>query len=95
MMFAFAVWDARNKELIIARDHYGQKPLFYHSNKNGIVFGSELAALMKHPWIEKFDRESIPQYLVFDSYVSENSAIKNVKKLLPGSAIIYSKNRKN
>jgi asparagine synthase (glutamine-hydrolysing) len=90
-MFAFAIWDFENKELTIARDPFGQKPLFYHLDEKGLVFGSELNALIKHPWIEKeLDRSTIAQYLVFDSYIGENSAIKNVKKLPPGSVIKYS-----
>ncbi|MFF4383807.1 asparagine synthase (glutamine-hydrolyzing) [Kitasatospora sp. NPDC001547] len=48
-MFAFAVWDLRQEELLLVRDRMGVKPLYYHRTPDGVVFGSEVKALLAHP----------------------------------------------
>ncbi len=48
-MFAISIWDSRNNELIIARDRLGIKPLYYSHTQNGLIFGSELKAILMHP----------------------------------------------
>ena len=52
-IFAFAIWNSRKKELFMARDHFGVKPLFYTMKNNSIVFGSEIKALFEYPGVEK------------------------------------------
>ena len=51
--FAFAIWNSRTKELFLARDHFGVKPLFYTINNNALIFASEIKALFKYPRVEK------------------------------------------
>ena len=47
-MFAFAVWDRRRRRLLVARDHFGQKPLFYTERDGRLTFASEIKALLAH-----------------------------------------------
>jgi asparagine synthase (glutamine-hydrolysing) len=90
-MFAFAIWDSREESLFIARDRVGKKPLFYSLLPNGeFVFGSELKSLLTHGKISKeIDYVALDAYLTF-GYVPENHCIfKDVKKLAPGSFLIF------
>ena len=53
-MFAFAIWDDKEKQLFIARDRVGKKPLYYTvTNRGSLVFGSELKSLLEHPEVER------------------------------------------
>ena len=53
-MFAIAIWDKERKELFLARDFAGIKPLFYATGPSGFVFGSQFDQLLKHPWVRSF-----------------------------------------
>ncbi|NUN12860.1 MAG: asparagine synthase (glutamine-hydrolyzing) [Myxococcales bacterium] len=84
-MFAFAIWDDRRKRLVLARDRMGKKPLYYAETKDGLVFGSELKALLVHPWISRnIDLGSLRKYLLFDYVPSPASILTAVKKLPAG-----------
>jgi len=52
-MFAFALHDARERRLFLARDRLGKKPLYWHRSKNGLLWGSEAKALLAAPWVER------------------------------------------
>lgn len=52
-MFAFALWDASRQRLLLARDRMGQKPLYWHYSRHGLVWGSEAKVLLQVPWIER------------------------------------------
>src|ERR1041385_6280081 len=65
-MFAFAIWDERNKSLFLARDRVGKKPLLYAQVNGQLVFGSEFTALLQHPDLSRdVDYEAIHHYLSF------------------------------
>lgn len=84
-MFAIAVWDTTAEKLILARDRFGEKPLFYAQTPNVFLFGSELKALMGHPlWGGELDRGSLADYLVYEFVPSPGSIFNNVYKLEAG-----------
>ncbi len=84
-MFAFAVWDENKKELFLARDRVGIKPLYYGFIKGEFVFGSELKSLLQHPLVEKeLDLEALSQYLTYEYIPAPLSILKGINKLSPG-----------
>ena len=63
-IYAFAIWDARNSSLFLARDGFGVKPLYIYEDKGTFAFASEIKALLCFPWIErKLDPQAIAHYL--------------------------------
>jgi len=93
-MFAFAIYDFTKKELFIAKDRMGKKPLYYTQNTNSFVFASELKALLMHPSVDKeLNIESINQYLTFDYVPTPNSIIKYIYKLESGHYILVKNNK--
>src|SRR5262249_6496923 len=62
-MFAIALWDERKRQLVLARDRAGKKPLFYYQDDRRLVFGSEIKALFAHPGVPvEVARERVPAY---------------------------------
>ncbi|MGI8495331.1 MAG: asparagine synthase (glutamine-hydrolyzing), partial [Pyrinomonadaceae bacterium] len=94
-MFAFAIWNFKEETLFIARDRVGKKPLFYAETKQGnFVFGSELKVLLTHGEISKeIDYPALDAYLTFGYVPEEFCIFRGVKKLEPGSFLIYKNNR--
>ncbi|MDH4071474.1 MAG: amidotransferase 1, exosortase A system-associated [Gammaproteobacteria bacterium] len=89
-MFAFAIWDERQKVLFIARDRLGVKPLYYSQLPDGcVVFGSELKALLAHPKVPRnIDTRAVEDYFTF-SYVPDPKTIyAGVLKLEPGTYLL-------
>lgn len=83
-MFAFAIWDARRRELLLARDHLGQKPLYIYRDHEKLVFGSELKAVLAHPAIDRtIDPAAIEDYLTFGFIPGERSIFSRVVRLPP------------
>lgn len=85
-MFAFAVWDSVQRELFIARDRVGKKPLLYAHLSNGdLVFGSEFQSLLKHPGISReIDPDAIDSYMSFLAVPAPRTAFRDIRKLEPG-----------
>lgn len=84
-IFAIAIWDDYKKELFVARDKMGIKPLYYSQTKNFLVFGSEMKVLMQHPEIHReINLNSLNQYLTFEYVPTPNTILKNVYRLEPG-----------
>ena len=65
-MFAFAIWDARRRSALLARDRLGVKPLLYALLPQGLVFGSEVRAILAHPAVHaELDEDAFYDYLTF------------------------------
>ena len=95
-MFAFAIWDKFKKSLFIARDRFGEKPLFYSMSKNyGFVFASELKCFIDIPGLleeQKIDSESLNQYLSLNYLLAEKTFLNGVINLKPGHFIYIDEN---
>lgn len=88
-MFAFALWDRKNKELTLARDRFGEKPMFYGWSGSGtnsaFVFGSELKAIRAYPGFDnQVSREALSLYMRFNYVPAPHSIYTNIFKLEPG-----------
>lgn len=89
-MFAFVIYDIKNKSLFGARDFFGIKPLYYYKDKDEFMFGSEIKSFLGHPKFKKeLNRDMLKQYLTFQYSVSEDTFFKNVYKLRPGHYFKY------
>lgn len=88
-IFAFALWDARNKSLFVARDGIGVKPLYYAVTPKGFLFASELKALLEEPSVPgDINPEAMHYYLIYLWCPAPHTMLKSVQKLEPGHALI-------
>lgn len=88
-MYAFAIWDDRDKELFIARDRLGIKPLYYWSDGATFVFSSELRTLLKSGIVpRKINLKSLADYVTYQTVHAPFTIIENVKMLLPGHYMV-------
>ena len=97
-MFAFAIWDNQNETLFCARDRFGEKPFFYHMDRDNLIFGSEIKALWA-AGIEKVpDNKRIYNYLVFSAIEDANDRAstfyKSILQLEPAHQMTINKNGK-
>jgi asparagine synthase (glutamine-hydrolysing) len=89
-MFAFALWDARRRRLLLARDRVGKKPLFYAARGGRIVFASELAALLADPSLDTtLDPRAIDAYLALQYIPHPLSIFQSVRKVPPASVLAF------
>lgn len=96
-MFAFALWDREKKELTLARDRLGEKPLYYGWLGNSFLFGSELKALKAYPVVAspgrqpwEIDREALCLYVRYNYIPAPYSIYKGIWKLPPGCFVTIS-----
>jgi asparagine synthase (glutamine-hydrolysing) len=81
-MFAFALWDARARRLFIARDRFGEKPLYWGVFDRTLLFASEPKVLLAHPTVHPaLDLNALRQYLSFDYVPAPHSIYQGIKKL--------------
>ena len=89
-MFAFAIYDYEQQEIIIFRDRAGVKPLYYSQTDNALIFSSELRPLLNYPDFNKeIDFEAVSSYLQFGYIHAPKTIFKTVQKLLPGYYLKY------
>jgi asparagine synthase (glutamine-hydrolysing) len=87
-MFAFAIWDARDESLLLARDRVGIKPLYVHAGPEGLSFASEVKALLELPWIERALHPAALHRFLTNYYVpGDETVFRGILKLLPGHTL--------
>jgi asparagine synthase (glutamine-hydrolysing) len=90
-MFALAIWDRRQRRLLLARDRFGIKPLYYQVAEGRISFASELKALLRQPdFPREVDREALHSYLAFNSIPAPLTIFSAARKLPPGHILTCS-----
>ena len=89
-MFAFAVWDERERRLLLARDRFGEKPLFLHERSGQLLFASELTALLQvRPHLRELDPDALDAFFVFAYVPGPGTIVPGVRQLLPGHLLSW------
>ena len=90
-IFAFAIWNEHKKELFLARDHFGVKPLFYTIQNNTLIFSSEIKAIFEYPSIEKIlDSQGICELFgIGPAHTAGTTVFKNIYELKPAHFAIF------
>ncbi len=87
--FAFCIYDKKRKELFLARDRFGIKPLYFIKQRKEFIFGSEIKALLKFFDKKEIDKEALSQFFSFRFTLGEKTLVKNVLKFKPAHYLIY------
>ena len=91
-MFAFVIWDEKQQKLFAARDRIGIKPFYYYYKDGIFLFGSEIKAILAHPFVKREpDLEGISHYLTFSCTPAPFTLFKNIKKLPPAHYLTLDK----
>src|SRR5882724_3620099 len=88
-MFAVAIWDARRRRLVLARDRFGIKPLYYRATGTELAFASELRALPRG----EIDLDALEAFLAFNSIPAPLTIFKEIRKLPPGQLLSWDEGR--
>ena len=89
-MFAIAIWDARSRTLVLARDRLGKKPLYWRLADGRLTYGSELKAILADPSVERtVDRRSLALYLQYQYVPDPRTILQGVAKLPPASVLVW------
>lgn len=87
-MFAFGLWDARRRRLVLARDRYGVKPLYYWFDGNTVAFASEIKALLMHPRLSRaVDTSALLEYFTFQNLFTTRTLFEGVRTLAAGHVL--------
>jgi asparagine synthase (glutamine-hydrolysing) len=88
-MFGFAIWDGRNNLLFLARDRVGIKPLYYCQTPSGLLFASEIKAILADPsFPAEVEPMLIDRFLTFDYMPGEETLFRGIRKLSPGTCLV-------
>jgi asparagine synthase (glutamine-hydrolysing) len=90
-MFAFAIWDARSRELLLARDRFGVKPLYYvHTDDGALYFGSEIKCILAAGVVQPaLNLRAFPDYLANHGTSGDDTLFEGVKRLPPGHTLVW------
>jgi len=93
-MFAIAIYDFELGLLILARDHFGIKPLYYYIDDNVLIFASEMKAILKYPNIElTLNYQALVEYFWFENALGDKTFYKEIHEVSPGSSLRFSNNK--
>jgi asparagine synthase (glutamine-hydrolysing) len=88
-MFAFVIWDGRTRQLLVARDRLGVKPIYTYQAGDCFLFASEIRALLATGLVPRtLDQVALDQYLSYQTVPSPRTLVKDVRMLLPGHSIV-------
>ncbi len=88
-MFAFVLYDRRQRLVFLARDRVGKKPFFYHLGGDSFLFGSEIKALLAHPAVSReLDPAAFGEHMVYGNVVGERTAFRAIRRLAPGTSLL-------
>lgn len=88
-MFAFAIFDARARRLVLGRDRAGEKPLYWTEAGGGLLFASEIKALLAHPGVSReADVQAISRYLLYGYFPAPHTPFRGIRKLPAGHLLI-------
>jgi len=91
-MFAFALWDARQRKLLLARDHLGIKPMYYVTIGNQLLFASEIKSLLQHPACPReVDLDALAELFTFRYVPSPKTLFQRIMKLPPAHFMVVSR----
>jgi len=94
-MFALAIWDSRDKRLVLARDRFGEKPMYYAERPNALVFGSEIKALLTWPGMPRRpDMACLHDYLTYGFTLGPGTAFAGIGRLQPAHFMVCEPGRK-
>ncbi len=89
-MFAFAIWDGRNRRLFAARDRLGIKPFYYALHKGTLVFASEIKSILASGLLQtSVNLHALPEFFTFGQTVADDTLFESVFKLMPGHWLSY------
>lgn len=96
-MFAFAYYEHRTQQIYLARDRFGEKPLFYSIQNQQLVFASELKAIRQHPLLQQstLDYKEISSYLTLEYLPGSMTGYQFINKLLPGHWLCFNPKEKS
>lgn len=93
-MFAFALWDEQRQRLLLARDRFGEKPLFLYEQGGELTFASELTALLKiKPELRELEPAAIDAFFVFAYVPGPKTIVRGVRQLAPGHLLTWERGR--
>ena len=94
-MFAFALWDDREKKLFCVRDQFGTKPFYYYETADGkLLYGTMIRSIIEQPgFVKELNEEMLQLYLSLTYVAGENTFFRGLKKLLPGRYLVWQEGR--
>jgi len=87
-MFAFAIWDGQHKRLLLARDRFGIKPLFYAMDKDGLLFGSEIKSILTAGFPRVLDTVALDQFFSHYYVPTPRTMFNDIRRLMPGHVLV-------